>query len=613
MSLTFDQIVRVVRQRIQERTPFIAQLMEVKRRYNGDWIIPLPELDTEPVLPPITPFLVATSIDNLGRRAAQVMPWNNFPSIKSGQMYSDRARTRRRAWSATLYESQFQLTHQRAMRHLAGYSSCVLRVVPDWKTQMPRIVCEDPLSTFPQPRKPEDPRPPENCAFIYEMAAGQVRNTWPKSRRENGGPVAPNPDGYTEMWTLVEWVDNDDVVFGVVGPKFPLANTRSYDPRMSNIPWLELSRAPNVAGRCPVVVPGKIGLAEIASQVANAVGMTDLMAKIMALAIAAEEKAIYPDMYILGTQNGDPRIVSGQWKDGRTGEPNVLADVQSVGQLRSDVSPMALQLVSLLERNYNTTNANNPAFQGETYGALRTGRAIDSIVGAQVDPLIMEMHQIVEAYIPFLVDMTFATYEGAWPDRKYEVFSGWPGDRGDVTFTPSVELAESHKMVAEYAIPGADVQQATIGLGQLRSMKAISQKTLRERHPWVGDAESEEHQSVLEDIETATMTGIINGLATPPGAPGAIDPMLGELLYNYIDRGDTPMAALRKAHQEAQKLQAQQPPPTPEGMGAPPAQMPGMGGPAQPGLQPIPPPPQALQNQHQLVRALNTVVPVAAR
>lgn len=614
--MPFDAIVRVVTQRIQERTPFIMQLLEVKRRYNGDWAIPLPSLENEPTLPPVTPFLVANSIDNLGRRGASVMPWWHFPALKIGETYDKRSRTRRRAWSATLFESQFQLAHQRAMRHLAGYSSCVLRVVCDWKTQMPRIVCEDPLSTFPSPRKPEDPRPPDNCAFIYEMAAGMIRGLWPKARTEMGGPIGPRPDGYTEMWTLVEWVDADQVVVGIVGPKFPEMQYKSYDPRMGNVPWMELSRASNLAGQCPVVVPNKIGLAEIASQVANAVGMTDLMAKIMALAISAEEKATYPDMYAIGTPNGVPQLVSGAWKDGRTGEMNLLQDVSAVGTLRTDISPMSLQLVSLLERNYNASNGSSPALQGETYGALRTGRAIDATVGAQIDPLVLEMHQIVEAYLPFLVDMTFATYEGAWPDKKYELFSGWKNDTGLVTFTPSVELAESHRMVAQYAVAGADRQGMTIELSQLRASKGISLKTFREQHPDIGDAESEERQVRTEDMEQALLASILQGLATPAGMPGSIDPYVGTLMFNFIRGGMGVFESYQKAHEEAQKLQASQPAPTPDGMAQAPANMPGLGGPAQPGLGIVPPPGGTdlganadQQNVHGLVRALGTAVP----
>ena len=630
MSIPFDQIVRVVRQRIQERTPLLMQLLEVKRRYNGDYVIPLPELDNEPVMPPSTLAVIANAVDNLGRRAASIGTYDHFPVMANGPQYAKRAETRRRAWAATLHESQFPLAHQRAMRHLAGYSTCALRVVCDWKTQMPRIVVEDPLSTFPEPRKPEDARPPSNCAFLYEMPAGMVRSIWPKARKENGGPIGPYPDGYTEQWTMVEWVDDDDTVVGIVGPKFPLQQYRSYDPRSGDVPWMELSRAPQLAGRCPVIVAGKIGLAEIASQVANAVGMSDLMSKMMSLAIAAEEKAIYPDLYAIGTPNGSPMIVGGAWKDGRTGEMNIVQDVSAVGQLRSDVSPMALQLVSLLERNFNASTGSNPAMQGESYGALRTGRAIDSIVGAQVDPLIMEMHQIVEAYMPYLADIAFSTYEGAWGDKKYTLFTGWAGDRSMVEFVPNVDLKESHKMMASYAIAGTDVQQATIGIGQLLGMKLISHKTAMERHPWVGDAESEEHLILLEDLQQATMAGLVNGLAAPPGTPGAVDPMIGHLIYKYIEAGSQPMEALEKAHQEAQKLQAQQAPPTPPGMTGPPSGMPGLGGPAMPGLPPgaspalgeaiVPPgqntnlgPSPDLNNIRGLVRALGTVPPAAAR
>ena len=43
---------------------------------------------------------------------------------------------------------------------------------------------------------------------------------------------------------------------------------------------------------------------------------------------------------------------------------------------------MSLQIVSMIERNFNVSTATNPAMQGETYGALRTGRAIDVLLDA---------------------------------------------------------------------------------------------------------------------------------------------------------------------------------------------------------------------------------------
>jgi hypothetical protein len=578
--MEFDAIVRITRHRINERNPILRLMNEVKRRYNGDWVIPLPDLEKEPVLPPVTPFLVAQAVDNLGMRAGSVMPFWTFPQMNTSDAAKDRSRNRKRAWGAVCHKSYFHFVQRRAFNHLAGYAFCNLRVTPDFDMGLPRLLCEDPLSSFPEPRRPEDATPPSNCAYVYEMPAMQLRATFPQCRSEFGGPVGPEPRGFTELWTLVEWVDDDDCVIGIVGPKFPQEHYKSYDARVADVPWLELSRASNVAGRCPVVAPGKIGLDVIASQVANAIGLADFQARLMGLAVTAQEKAAWPDLYVIGNAGGPPRIVSGAWKDGRDGEANIIENASSVGVLRSAPDPALLQMINQLERNFKTSTNQNAAMVGETNLSMRSARGIDTSMSTSVDPLIFDMHKIVETYIPHLVDFTFATFEGveAWNRKKFTIFSGWPSDKGMAEFTPSIDLVETHDMIAEYSIAGADVQQTTIGLGQLRATKAISQDYYRERHPWIGDSEAQERQVGLEDLEQAQFTGVLQMIAS-----GQMDPKIARVVYEAWQTGANIFECMDHANKEAQRIQAMTPPAAPPGAQAPPEMMPGASAPAAPG------------------------------
>ena len=63
MAYTFDEIVGIIRQRENAQTPVLKKMIEVKDRYNGDYVIPLPTLDEEPILPPLTPSLISENID----------------------------------------------------------------------------------------------------------------------------------------------------------------------------------------------------------------------------------------------------------------------------------------------------------------------------------------------------------------------------------------------------------------------------------------------------------------------------------------------------------------------------------------------------------------------
>jgi hypothetical protein len=172
------------------------------------------------------------------------------------------------------------------------------------------------------------------------------------------------------------------------------------------------------------------------------------------------------------------------------------------------------------------------------------------------------------------------------------VFSGWATDRGYVEFTPKQDLDKDIKMLATYAIAGADAQATTIELGQQRAVEAISLKTYREKHPHIGDADSEEHQVLIENMDKALFTGILQGLAAPPGTPGGIDPIAGAKLRSKIDKGKPIFEAVLEVQKEMQELQAQQPPPPQPGQQAPPELMPGIPGAEMPGSQPQLPPGQ---------------------
>ena len=95
------------------------------------------------------------------------------------------------------------------------------------------------------------------------------------------------------------------------------------------------------------------------------------MAKFMALELIAQEKAIFPDRYIIGRSGQVPMIVGGEWKDGREGEVNVLLDAENIGELRSAPDQNTRVAIDRLERNARISTGTVPQIGGESYGALR--------------------------------------------------------------------------------------------------------------------------------------------------------------------------------------------------------------------------------------------------
>lgn len=568
---SFDEIVQIVLDMQRLQGPTILSMRDVLDRYDGDWVLPIPSVENEPKLPPLTPALIAEAVDQMAMRAASVRPTVTCAAIDSSKDRGRRSRAyatkRRRILAATYHASKWQLGRRRFYRQLSAYYTGSLVVIPDFTLGMPLIEVRDPLGTYVEPQANEQLRVPEYVCFITRHSGAYLRNRYPRCRMENGGPIS-NVDT-AELWDVMEWYDNDQTLWGLVGP---VRNSGLHiNQRMMATPWMQLSPSfPNKAGVVPAVVPHNVSLGKIASRIGSLLGNVDLQAKLTALDILAQEKAIFPDTFAIGRQNGMPQIIGGVWKDGREGDINMLMDVEQIGVLRSTPDVRTTQTIDRLERNFRTSTGLVPQFGGETYGALRTGRGIDALAGMAVDPRVQELHEIDEAYMPHLNEAIFATYEGYWPDKKYVLFSGWPGDLGEVDFVPS-EHIETRNNTVSYSIAGADVIQQTQILGSLLGTGTISRKTFRAKHPWIDDPEMESAAVEEEQIEDALKQSILSRLAQ-----GQLPIQVAVKVRNHLAAGDDIFTAVEKADREVREMQATPAPPAPEGMTAAPEAMPGL-------------------------------------
>jgi hypothetical protein len=587
MARSFDEIVRMIQdmQRVQSTT--LRGMRDVLDRYNGDWILPMPDISNEPNLPPLTPALIGEAVDSMALRASSVRPRVTTPALQPNKQTGKRSQayavTRRKIIAATYHQSKWSLGRRRFYRQLAAYNTGSLVVIPDFKLELPRLEVRDPLATFVEPQANEEVRPPGYVAFINRHSGAALRANFPRARSENGGLITPTDT--IELWDVAEWIDHDQIVFGIVGPVSQYG--AHIDSHWAQSPYMQLGpAAPNRTGLCPAVVPHNVSLGGIASRIGSMLGSVDLQAKLMALDILAQEKAIFPDLYILGSRDGGmPTILGGKWKDGREGDANIIVDADSIGMLRSTPDQRTSQLIDRLERNFRTSTGLVPQFGGETYGALRTGRGIDALAGIAVDPRIQEMHEISEAWMPHLNSVILATYKGYWPDQKFTVFSGWAGDRGIIEFTPS-EHIETLENTVTYPIPGADIIQLTQILGSMLGTKGISLDTFRTKHPWIDDPEDEQQLVQVEQFEEALQQSLLQQLVN-----GQLPLPMVSMLVKEIRDGSDIFKAMALVDEQMRAQQATQAPPAPEGMIAPPESMPGMAAGPAALQQPAPPPP----------------------
>jgi hypothetical protein len=573
MEYTWDKIRENVTLMQAAQGPMMQKMRDILIRYDGDWVIPMVDVKNEPKMPQLTPALVGEAIDQLALRAASTRPDITSPAIDpkrtGGRRSADYARIRARAIEATLEKSRWGLGRRRYYRHLTAYHTAAAVCLPDTKLKMPVIEVRDPMSAFCEPQANESLRDPNYVAFVSRWSAKHLRTYFPKSRQELGGPVCDRD--VTAMWTVVEWYDHEDIVWGLMGPVDPYSQSAitnlygisvaavSNGADYSSGPTCELERLPNRAGVLPAVMPRNVSLAGIASRIGSLLGNVDLQARMMALAVVGQEKAVFPDAYVIGRGGAEPVLTNGTWKDGRTGEVNFIQDAEQVGVLRQTVDPMTGQMLDRLERNFRTSTSLIPQMGGETYGA-----------------------------------MLFRSY------------CGYGRSRTAVVFTPD-EHFETFDTGLSYIIPGTDTTQLTQILGSMYGAGAISLRTFQENHPYVNDSDGETAQIREEALETAAMGALSQQLMQ-----GALPPQVAVLIIKHLRKGSDIFDALDKANKELQATQATPAGPAPEGMVAPPETMPGLtGGPAA-DQNPLPPEQQNVQVPGDAVRMKQLMSTMAA-
>lgn len=579
---TWTEIVAEVEARRKDRQPVLDNMQEVASRYRGDYVIPFPGSDQNHQLPPMAPAIVADIIDHTAMNAASVLPQINCPALdaskETGKRSLEYARIRERALHSIWGLSAMPLQLRKAYRQLVGYGTFAMVVLPDFRDNRPCVEVRDPLSAFPEPRAHTDLRPPENVAFVNARSADWIRSRFPEARKEAGGPI-PKMNG-DALWDMVEWIDEDHVVIGILAPR---EERNRYSSDSYQMPNMELSRVPNRAGRAGVICPNRVTLEDISGQVKNIIGQVDLLNRLMTLDVIGTEKLIFPDRYIVGTSQQRPKINGqndGEWRPGWDGKPNVILDATDIGVLPGSIDPQGRQMVDRIERNARISGGGLPQFGGETFNSLRTGRGMDSMSQMALEPRIQELHETMTHHLGYLNEAIVDCAVGYWPKRKYTMFSGWPGDKELVEFIPEKHLETGYNVVT-YPVPGANKQATTVELSQQLGAGAISMFDYRQRHPDIRDPQAVEKQVNLEAMEDAVRGLIQQGIA---GGTLAIEDILNAA--DAIKDGNDLFETFKQVQEAAQQRQAEQAPPPDEGQVAAPETLDGINPPGAGGTQP---------------------------
>jgi hypothetical protein len=598
-GIPFDQIVTLMRQRRSQDSILIRQMIDIRDRYNGDVVIPSPDVNDAPTIDPPTPRLITQAIDGTAMTAASSRPVIECPIA---DLASDRSRKkseiRRRMLYGTWFESQLDIKMYRSYRHLAGYGTCSWVVMPDPDREVASIELRDPLTSYPELRAPDDVRDPLNVGYIYGRSADWIQRAYP----EKAANFLANAAGrnWDTLWDMVEWIDEDEIVVGVLGPRMPAYSPQ--DSRPYGYGGFELARWKNRAGRVTAVCPRRVTLDRIMGQISAMIGTVDLFTRMSALQVLANEKYVFPDLVVMGRDPSvPPELVGGSWRDGRTGEANLVNNAADVKYLETGASPAVEQSLQRLEESIREVGGANPMMAGQNAG-MRTGRGLATLGSFSVDPRSQEI-QIIQSYALTEVNrIAIAVTKGYFGGKQFSMFTGLSGDSSQVDFVPNKDL-DSDLNAVKYPIPGADVNQMSVAVSQLVGSKLVSRRTGMILHPLVEDPDEEQKLIAIQD-----MTDSISASAQQQMSTGAMPLVDAARTLELLEQGKSWAQALTTAHNEAQKRQAAQAPPPGPGEAASPAAMPGLSPPGA-GAESQPPPaipqsPPSLANFRQLTQQL---------
>src|SRR3954469_13576634 len=143
---TTEAIIATLGERRKDRAPQLEAMRKVRDAYNGDIVIPLPELDRNE-LPAVINF-VNTGLDQLARRVSTVVPDVYYPALREGiQKSMELARTRRRANLSWWRTNKMDAKLARRARYLMGYAEAPVLLRPNAKRGIRKRATRKPMAS----------------------------------------------------------------------------------------------------------------------------------------------------------------------------------------------------------------------------------------------------------------------------------------------------------------------------------------------------------------------------------------------------------------------------------------------------------------------------------
>lgn len=543
---------------------------EVRDLYGGDLAVPLSELYEDERA--ATANLLRHGVDSTAQRVASTSPEIQWHPLRPGfKQHEERAREQRQVSLGWHEANAMDLIRYRRARHLVADAESPVELRWDRKRMIPCWEVRDPLDVFCAPPSRLDEMAPPWTVACFSQAMSWLARAYPEQwkllRRDGDTP--------STVVELIRYKDAVEDVLVAVGRRAEWEQAAA-DPIYSGRAVL-LERVPNPVGRPLVVVPGRIGLGkERRGQVDGMVPKYIKQARLEALELWAVEEGIFPKQWLVSRPNEIAKIV--QVAKPREG---VIGIVQGGEIDTQHLNPgyKTSEAKADLERAQRIEGGVTAISTGEAFSGSRTARMSELIEGGATDLNIGEMQKVLDRSEQAELEIAAELAKAYAGNVSVSMYVAGKGSKGPVSYKAD-ELFEGRCHVSvTRPMPGADVNQQVVRIGQKMQLELISKQSAREQDPEVRDAELEHDRIVSEGLEDALLVGIKSGAASPepPYSPAQIARIRLLVRTNRMDLDE----AVAKVDEEARELQAQAPAVPPEGLAADPNAMPGLTGPPQ--------------------------------
>ena len=587
---TVEEIIGLYTTRTRTNDRAKQRMREVRDYYNGDVIIPLPELDSNEKS--AVANLLSQGLDQTAMRIASTSPDIYCPPVDTKTKRArDNATIRRKASFGWWEHSRMDLQLAKRARHLIGYATNITQIRFDRKMGAPVWQVRDPLTTYPAAMTSADDMRPRDVIFAYHRTVGWLSQMYPDAARKFSSDGRASED---EPIELIEYVDDTEQV--LIGMRAPVQTSMFMTPNAAENKALivELERVPNPLGETPVVCAQRISLDGAQGQFDGILGMYQMQARLMALEVIAVQKGVFPDTWLVGRAGETPQIVNPS--DGLTGEVGIIRG-GDLKDMQMQPGYMTNPAIDRLERAQRLTAGIPQEFGGESTSNIRTGRRGDAVLSAVVDFTVQEAQRIMSRALQEENRVAVAISKKYAGGRKRSFYVSTKNAKGAVEYRPN-ENFDSTDNVVSYSHPGADINNLVIGGGQRVGMGTMSKRSFMAIDPLVDDPEFEHDTVIGEQLEQALLSSVQQQAAEGILPPADLARIMDLVMNNEMELA----GAVEKVQKEAQERQAEQVSPL-----APEAQpglaLPGMGAESMP-TGPMPGEEPAAPSVEELIGAL---------